>query len=157
MMMARLRGAALAVLMARVDSFAPRPAALHPITRNIATMDQCSSNKSFSEATIIGVHPPMRASRRTSLSMSAPSAAGAGATILSSLHSNNGFILSALLVVSACGIALEKNSTLGKALSVSYFACSRLGRDRPEKRCICNPMLIEHLLAISRRRRSSQC
>ncbi|KAL9185214.1 hypothetical protein ACHAXT_002991 [Thalassiosira profunda] len=116
-MMARLRGAALAVLVARVEAFAPRPAALHPITRTIATMDHRSSNASFSEATSNIVHPPMRASRRTSLSMSAPSAAGAGATILSSLHSNNSFILSALLVVSACGIALEKNSTLGKALS----------------------------------------
>ena len=39
---------------------------------------------------------------------------------LSSLKSSNSFILSALLIISSCGIAIEKNTTVGKALSVSY-------------------------------------
>ena len=39
-------------------------------------------------------------------------------TVLSSLRSDNSFILSALLLVSAGGIAMEQKTTFGKALSV---------------------------------------
>ena len=38
-------------------------------------------------------------------------------TILTSLHADNSFVLSAILIVSACGIALEQETTIGKALS----------------------------------------
>lgn len=48
-----------------------------------------------------------------------PTSTGAGASILSSLHANNSFVLSVLLVVSAWGIAMEKNTTFGKALSAN--------------------------------------
>lgn len=46
--------------------------------------------------------------------MSAP---GVITSILSSLHTDNSFVLSALLMVSACGIAIEQKTTVGKALS----------------------------------------
>ena len=43
--------------------------------------------------------------------------ANAGISILTSLHADNSFVLSAILIVSACGIALEQETTIGKALS----------------------------------------
>jgi len=46
--------------------------------------------------------------------MSAP---GVVTSILSSLHTDNSFVLSALLLVSASGIAIEQKTTVGKALS----------------------------------------
>ena len=42
---------------------------------------------------------------------------GAVTSILSSLHADNSFVLSALLVVSACGITMEQKTQFGKALS----------------------------------------
>ena len=42
---------------------------------------------------------------------------GAATSILSSLHADNSFVLSALLVVSACGITMEQRTQFGKALS----------------------------------------
>ena len=57
-------------------------------------------------------------STSTALSMSATPSPGMISSIISSLHTNNSFVLSAILVVSACGIAMEQKTTIGKALSV---------------------------------------
>ena len=38
---------------------------------------------------------------------------------IASLHTNNNFVLSVLTILAACGIAMEKNTTIGKAISVS--------------------------------------
>jgi NADPH-dependent glutamate synthase beta subunit-like oxidoreductase len=37
---------------------------------------------------------------------------------VTSLHSNNNFIISVLSVLAACGISMEKNTKVGKAISV---------------------------------------
>lgn len=42
----------------------------------------------------------------------------ASAKVVASLHNNNNFILSILTALAACGIAMEKNTTIGKAISV---------------------------------------
>ncbi len=60
-----------------------------------------------------GLCPPCFPSSPTKLALSASS------TLLA-LKSSNTFILSALLIVSSCGLAIEKHTTVGKALSVSY-------------------------------------
>ena len=39
--------------------------------------------------------------------------------IIASLHTNNNFIMSVLTILAAAGIAMEKNTTIGKAISVS--------------------------------------
>ena len=58
-------------------------------------------------------------SSSSSLAVSATS--GVAASLRSSLHGSHSFVLSALLVVSSCGIAMEQRTTFGKALSVSRF------------------------------------
>jgi len=50
----------------------------------------------------------------TSLHMSAAPSLG---RILSSMHGDTSFILSTLLLISGCGIAMEQKTTFGKALS----------------------------------------
>lgn len=58
----------------------------------------------------------------TSLKMSTSPAVATTSTIvpvLQSLHGNNSFVLSALLVLAGIGIAMEQKTTFGKALSVS--------------------------------------
>ena len=58
----------------------------------------------------------------TSLKMSTSPAVATTSTIVSvlqSLHGNNSFVLSALLVLAGIGIAMEQKTTFGKALSVS--------------------------------------
>lgn len=50
----------------------------------------------------------------TSLDMGASTSA----TVVASLHSNNNFIISVLSVLAACGISMEKNTNIGKAISV---------------------------------------
>ena len=52
----------------------------------------------------------------TSMSMMPPAPTVKVAT---SLHANNNFIISILSVLAACGIAMEKNTTVGKALSAN--------------------------------------
>ena len=59
-------------------------------------------------------HTPMRRSSATSLTAASPK-------IISSLHTNNNFVLSILAILAASGIAMEKNTTIGKAISVSLL------------------------------------
>ncbi|KAL7553162.1 hypothetical protein ACHAWF_016411 [Thalassiosira exigua] len=54
---------------------------------------------------------------RAPFALSALPSGGAAASLLSSLHGNESFVLSAVLIVSACGVALEQKTTFGKALS----------------------------------------
>lgn len=49
--------------------------------------------------------------------MSAASSSIVASALQSSLHGSNSFVLSALLVVSSCGITMEQRTTFGKALS----------------------------------------
>ncbi|KAL7535308.1 hypothetical protein ACHAXR_008456 [Thalassiosira sp. AJA248-18] len=66
-----------------------------------------------------GVHGGSCISGHTTLAMSSPLSAATCSSILSSLHANNSFVLSALLVLSVCGIAMEQKTTIGKALSAN--------------------------------------
>jgi hypothetical protein len=57
----------------------------------------------------------------SSSSMAVSATSAVAASLRSSLHGSHSFVLSALLVVSSCGIAMEQRTTFGKALSVSRF------------------------------------
>lgn len=109
---------------AAVESFTPppgisrfrrsTPCAIHHETYGDHS---CAFHPSTNLSKRVHIEPNARY-RTTSLAMTSPST-GAVASILSSLHANNSFVLSALLVLSACGIAMEQKTTFGKALSVS--------------------------------------
>jgi hypothetical protein len=76
------------------------------------------SRLSLSRRSNPSTHSTASWSTSTSLTaMSATSSSIAVSTLQSTLHGSNSFILSALLVVSSCGIAMEQRTTFGKALS----------------------------------------
>ena len=97
-----------------IESFSPSSASRvvfhrsdHTLRRRMSLSRRC--NPSIHHST---------SSLSTSLTaMSATSSIAAVSTLQSSLHGSNSFILSALLVVSSCGIAMEQRTTFGKALS----------------------------------------
>ena len=111
-----------------IDSLAPSRLAPHPrgIYPSVHKQGQTpvfgrfrGSQSQF--AAFPSSSPSSSSSSSSSLAMSMSATSGAIASLRSSLHANNSFVLSALLVVSSCGIAMEQRTTFGKALSVSRF------------------------------------
>lgn len=91
-----------------IESFAPSSASRVVFHRRRMSLSRRGNPSTYSTTSL---------STSTSLSaMSAASSSIVASTLQSSLHGSNSFVLSALLVVSSCGITMER-TTFGKALS----------------------------------------
>ena len=130
-----------------IESFAPSKVTTHP-HGSIACMHKrhkpvfhSRTPRGFSTVSHIqGSQFSAYPSSPSSLAVSAMP--GAAASLRSSLHGSNSFVLSALLVVSSCGIAMEQRTTFGKALSVSCFSIAEFFNPSPMRVNIISIILI---------------
>jgi hypothetical protein len=109
------------IAVVTVDSLAPSRVASYP-HGSFPSMHKKGRTHAFRRryrGSQFAIFPSSSSSSSTSLSLAMSATSGVIASLRSSLHVNHGFVLSALLVVSSCGIAMEQRTTFGKALSVS--------------------------------------
>lgn len=102
-----------------IDSLA---STFHPTSKSLCVTHQ-QLRMPYHAMHEFSTYPYSRGLRRresTSPTSSSSALALSTSSTISSLKSSNSFILSALLIVSSCGLAIEKKTTVGKALSVSF-------------------------------------
>ena len=115
----------LMIGIVNVESFAPSRVTTH-LHGSIACvherhMPEFHSHTPRGVSTVSRIRGSQFTAYPSSSSSLAVSATSVAASLRSSLHGSHSFVLSALLVVSSCGIAMEQRTTFGKALSVSRF------------------------------------
>lgn len=87
--------------------------------RDPSNTNESEASRVFKCFAIKNIHKLPIKRRDTTVAMVSPAASAGISKTIASLHTDNSFIFTILTIVSACGIAMEQQTTLGKALSVS--------------------------------------